>query len=272
MKKFWNWHREKDSNGKVVKNVLRIYGPIDEEIWWGDEVTPDDFRSELEMIEGDVELWINSPGGNVFAAAQIYNMLMEHKGSIHVHIDAIAASAASVIAMAGTVITMSPVSMMMIHNPATIALGDHNEMEKAIDVLNEVKESIINAYQIKTGLDRKTISKLMENETWMNAKKALELGFADEIAYTDEDDDEDDDDDFDVANSFSAKSYIAKITNKLTAAYRVEPVVNANPEPEADPEQEVETAPEPEAAPVDEPVTVESKQYYDRLKNIKDKF
>lgn len=115
------------------------------------------------------------------AAAQIYNMLTQYKGNVTVKIDGIAASAASVIAMAGNKVLMSPVSMMMIHNPATVAFGDHVEMQKAIDMLAEVKESIINAYVIKTGLSRAKLSHLMDAETWMDANKAVELGFADDI-------------------------------------------------------------------------------------------
>lgn len=115
------------------------------------------------------------------AAAQIYNMLVAYKGNVTVKIDGIAASAASVIAMAGTTVLMSPVSMMMIHNPATIAFGDHMEMQKAIDMLNGVKESIINAYVLKTGMSRAKLSHLMDAETWMDATKAVELGFADDI-------------------------------------------------------------------------------------------
>lgn len=131
--------------------------------------------------EGDVTVWINSPGGDCVAAAQIYNMLVAYKGNVTVKIDGIAASAASVIAMAGTTVLMSPVSMMMIHNPATIAFGDHTEMRKAIDMLNGVKESIINAYVLKTGMSRAKLSHLMDAETWMDATKAVELGFADDI-------------------------------------------------------------------------------------------
>ena len=128
-------------------------------------------------------MWINSPGGDCVAAAQIYNMLMDYKGNITVKIDGIAASAASVIAMAGTKVLVSPVSMMMIHNPATIAFGDTGDMQKAIDMLSEVKESIINAYEIKTGMSRAKLSHLMDVESWMNANKAVELGFADEILH-----------------------------------------------------------------------------------------
>ena len=115
------------------------------------------------------------------AAAQIYNMLSNYKGKVTVKIDGIAASAASVIAMAGDTVLVSPVSMLMIHNPATMAWGDHAEMQKAMDMLSEVKESIINAYVLKTGLSRPKLSHLMDAETWMDANKAVELGFADDI-------------------------------------------------------------------------------------------
>ena len=128
---------------------------------------------------GNITVWINSPGGDCVAAAQIYNMLMDYKGNVTVKIDGIAASAASVIAMAGNKVLMSPVSMLMIHNPMTVAMGNTAEMQKAIEMLSEVKESIMNAYEIKTGMSRAKISHLMDAETWMNANKAVELGFAD---------------------------------------------------------------------------------------------
>ena len=188
MKKFWSFYRN-----DAGERVLRLEGPIDEDSFWGDEITPQMFRSELEAEEGDVTVWINSPGGNVFAAAEIFTMLCDHNGSITVKIDAIAASAASVVAMAGDHVLMSPVAMLMIHDPTTIAQGNAKDMEKAISTLNEVKASIINAYQRKTGLSRNKISQLMENETWMNAKKAVELGFADEILFEKENDSGSDD-------------------------------------------------------------------------------
>jgi ATP-dependent Clp protease protease subunit len=130
---------------------------------------------------GDITVWINSPGGDCVAAAQIYNLLMDYKGNVTVKIDGIAASAASVVAMAGTKVLVSPVSMLMIHNPMTVAMGNSEEMQKAIEMLAEVKESIINAYEIKTSMSRAKISHLMDAETWMDANKAVELGFADEI-------------------------------------------------------------------------------------------
>ncbi len=135
---------------------------------------------------GDITVWLHSPGGDCVAAAQIYNMLMDYKGSVTVKIDGIAASAASVIAMAGTKVLMSPVSTIFIHNPMTVALGNSDEMQKAIEMLHEVKESIINAYEIKTGLSRAKLSRLMDAETWMDANKAVELGFADGILQREE--------------------------------------------------------------------------------------
>lgn len=144
-------------------------------------MTPQLFKEELNSGTGDIAVWINSPGGDCVAAAQIYNMLSAYNGKVTVKIDGIAASAASVIAMAGDTVLVSPVSMLMIHNPATIAFGDHAEMQKAIDMLSEVKESIINAYVLKTGLSRARLSHLMDAETWMDANKAVELGFADGI-------------------------------------------------------------------------------------------
>lgn len=180
MKKFWNWVKNEDGR------TLYLDGVIAEESWFGDEVTPRQFKSELMNEGGDITIWINSPGGDVFAASQIYNMLMDYKGHVTVKIDGIAASAASVIAMAGGDVFMSPVSMMMIHNPMTIAFGDTAEMKKAIDMLSEVKESIINAYELKTGLSRIKLSHMMDAESWFNSKKAVELGFADGIMFQNE--------------------------------------------------------------------------------------
>lgn len=178
MRKFWNWVRDSDE-----ERTLYLNGVISDETWWGDEVTPKIFKDELQAGTGNVTVWINSPGGDVFAAAQIYNMLMEYNGNITVKIDGIAASAASVIAMAGGDVYMSPVSMLMIHNPSTIAIGDSEEMLRAKALLDEVKESIINAYELKSGLSRTKLSHLMDAETWMNANKAMELGFADKVMF-----------------------------------------------------------------------------------------
>ncbi len=177
-KKFWNWARDADESGE---RVLYFDGEISNETWWGDEVTPRLFRDELFSDEGDITIWLNSPGGDCVAASQIYAMLMDYKSNVTVKIDGIAASAASVIAMAGTSVLMAPTALMMVHNPLTIAIGDSEEMQKAIEMLDEVKESIINAYQIKSNQSRAKISHWMDAETWMNANKAIELGFADGV-------------------------------------------------------------------------------------------
>lgn len=189
MQKFWNWIHD-DSGGRV----LRLEGPIDSESFWGNEITPQDFRNELYAEDGDITLWVNSPGGNVFAAAEIYTMIRDYPHKVTVKIASIAASAASVIAMAGDTVQMSPTALLLIHDPSTIAMGNAKDMEKAIRTLNEVKESIINAYAAKTGLSRSKISKLMSDETWINAKKAVELGFADELLFDEKSKEKPDDD------------------------------------------------------------------------------
>lgn len=185
MKKFWKWKNQKvlnqETQTETVERTLFLNGTIAEDSWFDDDVTPQMFKEELMDGSGNITVWINSPGGDCVAAAQIYNMLREYKGDVTVKIDGIAASAASVIAMARDKVLMSPVSMMMIHNPMTIAFGDSGEMQRAIDMLFSVKDSIINAYELKTGLSRVKLAHLMDAETWMDANKAIELGFADEI-------------------------------------------------------------------------------------------
>ena len=178
MKKFWNWIKNEDTG----QRELWLEGVIAEESWWGDEVTPAIFKEELHAGSGAIVLHINSPGGDCIAASQIYTMLMDYPADVTVQIDGVAASAASVIAMAGTTVRMSPTALMMVHNPWTTAMGDAEEMQKAIDLLSEVKESIINAYQIKTGLSREKLSNIMDAETWLTAQECVELGLADRVA------------------------------------------------------------------------------------------
>ena len=167
------------SQEESAERVLELYGTIAEESWFDDDVTPKMFRDELFADTGPVTVWLNSPGGDCIAASQIYSMLMDYPGEVTVKIDGIAASAASVIAMAGTRVLMAPTALMMIHNPATMAFGDHNDMKAAVKMLDEVKQSIINAYSLRTGLSDEELSRMMEAETWMNARKAIALGFAD---------------------------------------------------------------------------------------------
>ncbi|AHI22091.1 head maturation protease, ClpP-related [Corynebacterium vitaeruminis] len=181
MRRFWNW-LDPEPNGDpdaTSVRVLRINGQIADESWFDDDITPAIFARELNAGSGPVTIWLNSPGGDVVAAAQIYNMLLDYPGPVTVNIDGIAASAASVIAMAAGTVAMTPVSMLMIHNPATLAVGDKDELAKAMSMLESVKDAILNAYQLKTGLSRAKLSKLMDAETWMDARAAIDLGFAD---------------------------------------------------------------------------------------------
>ena len=240
-KKFWKWRNQAD--GEPEARVLELYGTIASESWFDDDVTPQMFKDELFADDGDVVIYLNSPGGDCIAASQIYTMLMDYPHDITVQIDGMAASAASVIAMAGTKVCMSPTSMMMIHNPFTCAMGDSDEMRKAIQLLDEVKESIINAYEIKTGLSRTKLSHLMDSETWMNALKAKELGFCDEVLYTGTGDGKPDD----VSGfSFARRTADACLMNRVIASMpRPAPVV-VEPEPApVEPEPEP-TVPEPE--------------------------
>ena len=193
--RFWNYEETPDGQPAV----LRLDGTIASESWWGDEVTPAMFREELEAHPGDIVVYINSPGGDVIAASQIYTMLMEHKGSVTVKIEGIAASAASVVAMAGTSVLIAPTAWMMIHNAWSIAMGNKADMRHEAEVLEEIDKGIREAYHIKTGLRDSKLAQMMEDETWMSARTALELGFVDgfiERAETPaEDPDEDDEDD-----------------------------------------------------------------------------
>lgn len=216
------WKNQADESASAAR-VLELNGTIASESWFDDDVTPQMFKDELFAADGDVTIWINSSGGDCIAASQIYSMLMDYKGNVTVKIDGIAASAASVIAMAGTEVLMAPTALMMIHNPATMAFGDHVEMQKAIEMLDEVKESIINAYEIKTGLTRAKLSHLMDDETWMNAKKAMELGFADGMLEDDKKSEAPE------AYAFSSKAVDRALMNKLVDKTKTE----KQPEPEA---------------------------------------
>jgi len=227
MRHFWNWVKDEDG-----MRTLYLEGVIAEESWFSDDVTPAMFKEELFSGSGPITLHVNSPGGDCIAASQIYTMLMEYPDDVTVQIDGMAASAASVIAMAGTKVCMSPTSMMMIHNPFTAAMGDSEEMRKAIQLLDEVKESIINAYQIKTGLSRTKLSHLMDSETWMNALKAKELGFCDEVLYTGDNDLPADNA---SAFSFGRKAAAACLMNRVIATLP-KPVPAHPPDPVPVPE------------------------------------
>lgn len=204
--RFWKWLRDEATD----ERILRLDGAISDETWLGDEVTPKQFREELNAGQGDIVIWINSPGGDVFAASEIYNMLKDYRGGkVTVKIDSIAGSAASMVAMAGDEVLISPTGQLFLHNPKTAAIGNTDEFTAAIKFLEEIKESLITAYELKTKLPRETISRLMDEETWLNAKKAVELGFADSIMFTQKQEEI-------SAQMFSQR----RATNSLTAAFK----------------------------------------------------
>ena len=224
-RKFWAWKNQADT---VSERILELYGTIAEDSWFDDDVTPKMFHDELFAGSGPVTVWLNSPGGDCIAASQIYTYLMDYPDDVTVKIDGIAASAASVIAMAGTKVLMAPTALMMIHNPMTVASGNADDMQKAIEMLDEVKESILNAYEIKTGLSKTKLSHYMNQEIWMNANKAIELGFADGILEDRKKCCKDD-----ASFSFSPKAVETVLLNKLTDKFRL----HVSDEMSAEPEQ-----------------------------------
>ena len=179
---FWNLRKDADN---PEDGVLDIDGEIVAEDGW---FMPDgvcvakDFRKALDGMR-NVTVHINSPGGDVMAGAEIYSALREHslngEGRITVIVTALAASAASIIAMAGDEILMHPVAYMMIHNPWTIAMGDAKKLRKTAKTLDEISEGLIAAYQQRTGKDRDELKKLLDAETWMSAATCVDEGFAD---------------------------------------------------------------------------------------------
>lgn len=199
MKKFWNFIHNKATENQSENIELRIEGDIidDDDVWmyewFGETATaPNNFRNELKEFDGkDITVWIDSYGGSVFAGASIYNTLKEHNGKITAKIEK-AMSAASVIAMAADEILMSPVAVMMIHNPLTGVYGNMHDLRKVADILDTIKDTIINSYESKTGKTREEISQMMDDEMWMSANVAIKEGFADGVLYQDEP--------FDVAN------------------------------------------------------------------------
>lgn len=235
MSKFWRFQtvtNQIDAETESTENVLFFDGVIAEESWYSDDITPQMFRDELKQHSGDLTLWINSPGGDCFAASEIYTALKEHNGRITVKVNGTVASAASVIAMAGDMVEMSPTAMMMIHNPSMLLYGEAAELEQGIDFLNEVKEAIINAYQIKTGMSRNKISNLMDSETWMNARSALDMGFCDRVLYTDH------------ADKAAAAMIFDKkvmVTNTISAMRKkLKPIEKPKDEPEGIPAEQFE--------------------------------
>lgn len=180
--KFWNFKALDEKTGE-----LTLYGEISDVSWWGDEVTPKQFKEDLDAL-GDIDtlnVYINSPGGDVFAGQAIYSMLKRHNAHVNVYIDGVAASIASLIAMAGDKIIMPANAMMMIHSPWTFAVGNAQDFRKLADDLDKIRESMIVAYQSKSGLEKEEIINIMDGDdgdgTWLSADDCKKYGFVDEI-------------------------------------------------------------------------------------------
>lgn len=178
-RKFWEFRAAKEQD----VGELLLYGELSNYTWWGDEVTPKQFKEDLDAL-GDISelrVYINSPGGDVFAGQAIYSILKRYQAQVNVYVDGLAASAASLVAMAGDKIIMPHNAMMMIHNPWTFVAGDASFLRQIADDLDKVRESMIAVYEEQTSLEKEKIIALLDAETWMTADEAVEMGFADEI-------------------------------------------------------------------------------------------
>jgi ATP-dependent Clp endopeptidase proteolytic subunit ClpP len=176
-KRFWSFRAQENGVAELL-----LYGVIDEDESWGG-VGAKEFAEELKKLGAiqEIRVRINSSGGYVFAGQAIYSTLKRHPATVTVYVDGLAASIASVIAMAGDRVIMPKNALMMVHNPWGLAIGDAEDLRKEAEVLDTITETIISAYQDKTGLERNDIIELMEAETWMTARDALDWGFIDEI-------------------------------------------------------------------------------------------
>lgn len=179
--KFWNLIKAQNEN---QENEIRIAGPIERYPFWDDSSDPKTLRNQIQSCKGNITVWINSPGGDILAAVEMYNMLRDYKkGTVTVKIDALAGSAASFLAMCGDKVYISPGGMFMLHKPLTYIVGNAYDLEYEIKVLDEFEESVLNLYELHAKISREEIKNLMEKETWLSAKKAVEYGFADDILF-----------------------------------------------------------------------------------------
>lgn len=179
MGEFWKIKNEAGTDAELL-----LYGPISDTSWYDDEITPRLFAEELKALGGKpLTVRVNSPGGDVFAAQSIYNQLKTYSGHITMRIDGLAASAATIVTCAGDIVIMPTNALYMIHNPATYAWGNAEEMRTAADVLDTVRKTIINVYQKRTGenLTAEELAAMMDDETWLTAEEALAYGFVDQI-------------------------------------------------------------------------------------------
>lgn len=188
MPRFWNWiAASEDTENRAV---LVLSGAIDSgESWYEDAVWPARFREELDEHAGEnIQVEINSPGGDVFAGFEIYNMLLAHKGSVRVRVVGMAASAASVVAMAADAgaLIMCEASMMMIHNPWTCAAGNSGALREQADVLDMIRDVMVSCYMHRFGGEATELEAMLNRETWLTPERAMELHLCDEIERPEE--------------------------------------------------------------------------------------
>jgi ATP-dependent Clp protease, protease subunit len=179
-KRFWTIQAAK---GNPKAGEVMLYGPIASQTWFGDEVTPKAFADDLKAL-GDVDtitLYINSEGGDVFAAQAIYSMLKRHSAAVHTYVDGLAASAASLIAMAGETITLPINAMLMLHSPWAFAMGNASQLRTMADDLDKIRESMIAVYSERSGKSHDEVVAILDAETWYTAEEAVAAGFADEV-------------------------------------------------------------------------------------------
>jgi ATP-dependent Clp protease protease subunit len=169
-------------NNKADKAEVWIYEEIGEDFWTGGGVTAKNFQKELSAITAkQIDLHINSPGGAVFDGVTIYNLLRQHPANITTYIDGIAASIASVIALAGDKVIMAENALYMMHNPSGLVMGNSEDMRKMAEVLDKIRGTMTGVYSGKTGKPDDEINAMLDAETWMTADEALAAGLIDEI-------------------------------------------------------------------------------------------
>lgn len=178
--KFWNFTKKEESPASAE---LYLYGDISSESWYGDEVTPKQFADDLDALGkvDDLDVYIFSGGGDIFAGFAIYSILDRANCRIIAHIDGLAASAATVVAMAADKVVIPENATFMIHNAWTIAMGNKYDLAEQIKQLDMIDEQIANIYTARTGKDLDEVKALMDAETWMTGAEAVENGFADEL-------------------------------------------------------------------------------------------
>lgn len=177
-KTFWKFRAQGERRGELL-----LYGEISDYTWWGDEVTPKQFKADLDALGAidRLDVFINSPGGDVFAGQAIYSMLKRYKAEVYVYVDGLAASIASLVAMAGDKVIMPKNAMMMVHSPWTIAMGNAQEFRRLADDMDKIRDSMIGAYAERSELTNDEVVELLDAETWLSAQDCLEYGFCDEL-------------------------------------------------------------------------------------------